>query len=299
MRFFLMIGLLAGAAFSAQAQPPAAPPPKVILFVGNSFTYGGGTRVHTYNAAAVTDESPGEKGVGGIPAIFKKFTDETGMRYEVHVETVGGKDLEFHYAHALSTIAQQKWDIVILQGYSTEALPAERGGNPESFVKNAVLLEKAIHAANPAAKIYLYETWAYPFKTYTEKNSGDTTPLFAMSIDLGKGYRRAAAEDGHIEAVVPVGGAWETAESQGIAQSEPAAREENQVNLWDTDGKHPSVAGSYLCALTLFEGIARYDVNQFGGGEQAAHDLGIAPDTAVRLQMVANLVEKVGPTHNH
>ena len=260
----------------------------MILFVGNSFTYGGSTKVHTYNVAAVTDEVPGEKGVGGIPAIFKKLADEAGLPYEVHVETVGGKDLEFHYTHALSTIAQAKWDVVVLQGYSTEPLPAERGGNLESFAKHASLLEKAIHAVNPSTKIYLYQTWAYPFKTYTKENSAQADPLFDMTIDLERGYGRAAAENGRFEAVLPVGVAWVQAERGGIAQPEPGVGDGSRADLWDEDHKHPSIAGSYLSALTLFAGITHFHVNKLGGNEQAARELGISPEMAASMEKFAD-----------
>ncbi len=279
----------------AQQPPPTETPAVTILFVGNSFTYGGSTKVHSYNAASVTDEPPGEQKVGGIPAIFKKFADEAGLRYEVHVETVGGKDLEFHYTHARPAIAQAKWDIVVLQGYSTEPLPAERGGNPASFVKHAILLEGIIHAVNPAAKVYLYETWAFPFKAYTRENSGPTTPLATMLADLDIGYHRAFAEDKHFETVVPVGVAWAEAEAGAVAQPAPGAHDANKVDLWDADAKHPSVPGSYLCALTLFAGITRFEVSKFGEGEQAARELGIAPETAAKLQKIADQAGKAEP----
>ena len=50
-------------AASAHAQSS----PTTILFVGNSFTYGGSTAVYGYNAAAVTDENADQPPMGGIP----------------------------------------------------------------------------------------------------------------------------------------------------------------------------------------------------------------------------------------
>ncbi len=277
----LLAAWLVFVAASAQAQSP----PTTILFVGNSFTYGGSTAVYGYNTATVTDENATQPPMGGIPAIFKKFADEAGLSYEVHVELVGGKNLEYHYQHSLPVIAQAKWDAVVLQGYSTEALPAARDGEPESFVANAIRLEKAVHAAKPAAKIYLYETWAYPFKTYPQPGTHDRGPLDQMTDDLHAGYGRAFAEDKHFEAVAPVGDTWKQAAHSSVATYDVAAP--GRLLLLDKDHKHPSVAGSYLAALVLFEQITGKDATALGADEQAARDLGLSREDAAKLQAVA------------
>ena len=62
-----------------------------------------------------------------------------------------------------------------------------------------------------------------------------------------------------------------------------------QIMLWDTtDHKHPSVEGSYLAALVLFEKITGTDVRKFAARELAAHDLGIPPEDTVKLQEIAD-----------
>ena len=282
MRALLLFWLSVVVAAGAQAQQAA---PTVVLFVGNSFTYGGSTKVHSYNAATVTDEPPGEQRVGGIPAIFKKFADEAGLRYEVHVETVGGKDLAFHYQSALALVAQGKWDAVVLQGYSTEPLPAVRGGKPESFLHFATLLENVIHKARPETKIYLYETWAYPLKTYPENPSDPLASRRAMSGDLQTGYESAFSTVGHFEAVAPVGDAYLKLTAGQVAQSRetPAA-----VDLLDNDHKHPSVSGSYLSALVLFQTITGCNATRLGPDERAARDLGIPREEVLALQGTAD-----------
>ena len=57
--------------------------------------------------------------------------------------------------------------------------------------------------------------------------------------------------------------------------------------LLDKDHKHPSVAGSYLAALVLFEQITGKDAKALGADEQAARDLGLSQEDAVKLQAVA------------
>ena len=289
MQRIVFVCLWFATAVGVRAQPPpSAAKPTVVLFVGNSFTYGGSTKVHGYNAATVTDEPPGETKIGGIPAIFKKFTDESGMNYEVHVETVGGKNLEFHYQNALPLVSQGKWDVVVLQGYSTEPVPTARDGKPDSFVKHAALLEKAAHDARPSTKLYLYQTWPYLYKTYPDNPANHLEPLATMAEDLRAGYARAFAEDKHFEKVVPVGEAWMRTIRSGTATDNPTEPlKPGQIDLWDNDNKHPSIEGSYLAALVLFNTITGGDVRKLGSGEQAARDLGIPPGVAVKLQAFA------------
>ena len=52
------------------------------LFIGNSFTYGWGSPVRFYRAHTVTDLN-GE-GIGGVPALFKIFTVQAGLEYDVN-----------------------------------------------------------------------------------------------------------------------------------------------------------------------------------------------------------------------
>ncbi len=285
---FLAVGLFCALPLPVRAQQASPTPTTVILFVGNSFTYGGSTKAHGYNKASVINEPPGEPGVGGVPAIFKKFADEFKLSYEVHVETSGGKNLEFHYQNALPLVSQPKWDAVVLQGYSTEPLPAARDGKPDNFVKHAVLLEQAIHTARPSAKVYLYQTWPYAYKTYPDNPANHLEPLTAMFEDLRVGYARAFTEDKHFEKIVPVGDAWIRTIRSGAATDDPKGTvKPGQCDLWDKDAKHPSIEGSYLAALVLLKEITGADVRKLGAGEQAAHDLGIPSGVAVKLQTVA------------
>ena len=63
----------------------------------------------------------------------------------------------------------------------------------------------------------------------------------------------------------------------GTATDDPAhGAKPGQMNLWDKDNKHPSIQGSYLAALVLFEQITGTDARQLGAEELAARDLGIS-----------------------
>ncbi len=166
-----------------------------ILFVGNSFTHGKYAPVLNYNSAGITDENYGlppsspryqdvasEPGPwGGIPGIFKKFTDQAGLSYDVHLEAISGNSLQYHYTNALSVIAQPNWDKVVLQEVSTRPLPGSRGGSRAVFYDYSTRLEQAVHAANPAAQVYLYETWARADLTYPAGAPYAGRPIDSMS----------------------------------------------------------------------------------------------------------------------
>jgi hypothetical protein len=281
--------------------PGAAVAQTRVLFVGDSFTHGKYAPVLNYNAAAVTDENYGlpptspryeslasEPGPwGGIPGIFKKFTDEAGLNYEVHLEAISAKSLQYHYDNALAVIAQPTWQKVVLQEVSTRPLPANRGGERAAFYSAVASLEQAIHAANSNAQVYLYQTWARADLTYPTGVPYAGLPVDSMTQDLHRGYAQAAILDGHIMAVAPVGDAWLQAIGAGLAKRNPYSPVAGQIDLWASDYLHPSVWGSYLNACVLFYQLTGTDPRTLGASEQAAGALGIAPATAVALQQVA------------
>ena len=290
LKILLVVGLLLPAApASAQTR---------ILFVGNSFTHGYIAPVLNYNTAAITDENYGlptnsprhesdDSGPwGGVPGIFKKFTDEAGLAYEVHIEAINGVDLTYHYTNALTVIRQARWDRVVLQELSTGPLPVSKGGNPVDFFDYSTQLEQAIHSVNASAKIYLYETWARADLTYPAGRPYSGQPITAMGTDLHNAYYQAFAQNGRFEAVAPVGDAWQLAMQTGVAMANPYTPTAGQLDLWSSYF-HASKWGSYLSACVLLQQITGVDPRSLGAGELAAADLGIAPADAVALQQVA------------
>ena len=104
-----MIALLAAAALAAQQ-------PRTILFVGNSFTFGANSDAMTYRTGSVTDLNG--DGMGGVPALFKRFAQEMDLRYDVSLETAAGQTLKWHLENKRAVI-DRRWDAVVLQQYST------------------------------------------------------------------------------------------------------------------------------------------------------------------------------------
>src|ERR1700690_818062 len=81
---------------------------KSVLFIGNSFLFGSGSAVRFYRASTVTDLN--NEGIGGVPALFKSFTQQAGLDYDVSLETRGGVGLDFHLANKLNVIDSRGWD---------------------------------------------------------------------------------------------------------------------------------------------------------------------------------------------
>ncbi|TFW29994.1 PEP-CTERM sorting domain-containing protein [Duganella callida] len=266
----------------------ASAAPTTILFVGNSFTYGepvgaSGPTAMSFMPGSVTDLN-GTR-IGGVPALFKAFTQEAGLDYQVSLETVGGKGLDYHYNEKLQTI-DKPFDKVVLQGYST--LDQNKPGNPDLTVKYSGLLAQAFHAQNPNVDIYLDATWSRADLTYKTPSPWYGKPIYQMALDVRAGYDIADQASSLINGVIPVGEAWNRAISGGLADSNPYdGIDAGKFNLWAPDNYHASVRGYYLEALTMFGSVTGLDPRSLGAADFVARDLGISATDATALQGVA------------
>ena len=105
-----------------------------VLFIGNSFTYGYGSATKYYRSDSVTDLN--NEGIGGVPALFKSFTEQAGLDYDVYLETRSGSALDFHLENKLAIIGTQPWDQVVMHGFST--LDSKKPGDPALLVETTV-----------------------------------------------------------------------------------------------------------------------------------------------------------------
>lgn len=259
-----------------------------ILFVGNSFTYGeaagGPNLVQPFGSSTVTDLNG--TNVGGVPALFKSFTLQAGLSYNVSLETVGGTGLDYHYNNKLGLL-NKPWDDVVLQSYST--LDASKPGDPTTLIQYSKLFADALHAQNPAVSIHLDSTWSRADQTYLSTGHWFGRPIDAMEKDVQAGYDAAKANSPLISDVIPVGAAWNRAFQTGFADPNPYdGITPGQVNIWAPDSYHASVYGYYLEALTEFGDITGLDPRGLGASELAAASLGITSAQAVTLQGIAH-----------
>ena len=309
-------------------------------------------------------------GWGGVPGIFKQFTVQAGLSYDVSLSTRNAASLRGHFLNTANSnwdmrgnIGSQRWDTVVLQDQSDEALaPRTVGGvalgsNFPSVQAYVDRIEDWVHQgggysyteqamftsmfgsvaacqaagggsfctnttnrtipananANAAAKVYLQQTWARPNlinppgtstpnpRTGDAQYSSTPAPSFFPSLEAMTDEMTAAMTtvanyagadgSGGIAGIVPVGQAFLAAVQAGVATRDmyaPGALADGLIDLWFNDGTHASAHGSYLSALTLFGKITGVDPATLGAGEIAAFDLGISPQDAVTLQMVAS-----------
>lgn len=258
-------------------------PPRTILFVGNSFTFGAMSDVMTYRKNSVSDLNG--DGMGGVPALFKRFADEAGLPYKVSLETAAGQTLEWHLTNKRS-VFERPWDAVVLQQYST--LSPEKPGDVTDTIPAASTLAKLLRKRNPRVDISLVATWSRPDLTYPPGKPWSGQPVTRMALDLRQADDRVRAAVPSIARIVPVGQAFSCAIGRGIADPNPYdGTAPGDIDLWASDHYHASNFGYYLEALTIFAAVTHYDPRALGAREAAARDLGLGSETSVKLQDVA------------
>jgi len=168
-----------------------------------------------------------------LPGMLARLAAAGGIRAETAMAAVGGWTLAAHAAsvQTLQTIHGTPWNYVVLQEQSeVPAIERARVGSMYPAVRSLV---QAIAAAGGTPLLFL--TWGH-----REGLPGEGCMDFeSMQRELAKGYTRIAQE---LEVgVAPVGTAWQQARKQ-----------QPQTNLWEADGSHPNIQGSYLAACVLY-----------------------------------------------
>ena len=206
--FLALLVILVGGACLPLPRPSeqaVLPPPKKVLFIGNSLTYWNmGVDEHLKTMAAMSDP----------PLII-----------ETKAETIGGAVLKENWdsGTALNTIREGDWDAVVLQEDIPELYRYDN--DIETFYAYARQFDQEIGATG--AQTYLYMTWAYPRLGWIDTD-GIVDAHRQIADELGAG-------------VAPVGLAWKRAEA-----------ERPDLNLYDRDGEHPSILGTFLTVNVLY-----------------------------------------------
>jgi hypothetical protein len=93
----------------------------------------------------------------GVAGIFKRFTEQAGLDYDVSLSTRNAASLRGHFLNTNTVgwdlrgnLASQSWDQVVLQEQSDEALPKQPGlaSNPAYFSTYSNLIERFLHQGN-------------------------------------------------------------------------------------------------------------------------------------------------------
>jgi hypothetical protein len=254
-----------------------------VLFIGNSFTFGAGSPVRFYRSATVTDLN--NEGIGGVPALFKAFTVQTGLSFDVSLETHSGAGFEYHLANKQGVLGSRSWDKVVMQGQSTMDL--QKHGDPTKLITTSRQLADFLRARNPKTELYLMATWSRADQTYPQTGAWFGKPIEAMARDVRAGNDKAAA-GASIKTVIPVGEAWTRAMKTGVADPNPYdGIDAGKLDLWTSDHYHASTPGYYLEALVVFGSLTGTDPRALGDGECTAYELGLDRQQVKALQQVA------------
>ena len=254
-----------------------------VLFIGNSFTYGYGSATKYYRADSVTDIN--NQGIGGVPALFKSFTEQTGLDYDVYLETKSGSALDFHLENKLSEIATKPWDQVVMHGFST--LDSNKPGDPTLLVETTVKMSTFLRQLNPNVEVFLTATWSRADLVYQADRHWSGTPIEKMALDIRAGYNKAAAASS-VKAVNGVGEAWTRAMLLGIADTNPYdGIEFGKISLWSWDYYHASDYGYYLQALVVFGNLTGIDPRSLSENECSGFELGMSRREISMLQQAA------------
>jgi hypothetical protein len=254
-----------------------------VLFIGNSFTFADGSPVRFYRAGTVTDLN--DDGVGGVPALFKSFTEQAGLDYTVFLETRGGSGLDFHLENKRDVLGSRAWDIVVMHGYST--LDADKPRDGAKLLATSKQMAAFLRTRNPKVALYLMATWSRADQTYQPTGAWANQPIEAMARDVRAAYDQAAAASA-VTGVIPVGEAWTRAMQTGVADPNPYdGIEAGKLNLWTFDHYHGSAHGYYLQALTIFGSLTGRDPRSLGDNECSGYELGFARAEVKALQQVA------------
>jgi hypothetical protein len=284
--------LCATAAFCLMAAPAFAA--TKILFVGNSFTFAAHSAAMHYETDQVHDLNPPDKlgrTIGGVPALFKEFTKEAGLDYDVSLETVGGKGFDYHMAEKRAVL-DKPWDVVVGHGFST--LDEAHPGNPALLISSTKQMADMFAAQNPKVKFYLLATWSRADKVYPADAPAPWkgTDIKQMGRDIEAAYEAAAKNaGGHVAGVIPLGVAWNTAFDQGAARANPYDDAgANKMTLWAYDSYHASSFGYYLEAAMDFGKVTGKDPMLLAakGVDHVAEDLGISPTQQQTLLKLAH-----------
>ena len=193
--------------------------PMNVLFIGNSYTH--------YNS---------------MPFIFQKMATSKNIKINVEMNAKSNHTFKMHSQRLdmYDVIRSKKWDYVVLQGFSRELKYDKEQIDTASlpFIKQIL---DSIYIRNSCANVLLFMTWGYE-NGYTELDSSATSTYAEMRQSIENGYQYISNQ--FDIPIVPVGFVW-----NAFRQRYP------NIKLYQDDGQHPTINGSYLSASTFYTSI--------------------------------------------
>lgn len=188
-----------------------------VLFIGNSYTE-----------------------VNNLPQMVYNVAQSMGESISYTSNTPGGCTFQQHCINrSMELICQGGWDVVVLQEQS------QYPSFPQSQVENEVFpyaeqLIDSVYAYNPCAEPMFYMTWG---RKNGDQRNAQYFPVLGtyegMDSMLCERYTYMAAA--YDAALCPVGRVW-----RYIRTNNP------EIELYQSDESHPSVAGTYAAACAFY-----------------------------------------------
>ena len=200
-----------------------------------------------------------------LPGMIVELATSEGKTLTTELIAVGGWSLGDHAnsTETMNMIEAKSWDYVVLQEQSV--IPSLADSREDFMFPAARVLDQAI--AETGAETLLFMTWA------RETGMADVgfATYAAMQDQVTIGYRSLGDELG--ARVLPAGVGWQR-----------AIGKDPGLDLWQPDGSHPTVAGTYLAACVIYASI--YQESPAG----ASYRAGLSRSDARVLQEVAESV---------
>jgi hypothetical protein len=196
-----------------------------VLFLGNSYTY-----------------------VNMLPTMVAECATSDEKEVTQSSNTPGGYTFQGHLSNATSQdlIQQGDWDFVVLQEQSQiPSFPLDQV-ETECFPYAAQLNDTILHY-NPCAETVFYMTWGR--QNGDSQNCAGWPPVCTyegMDDLLNERYRIMAEDNQAI--LSPVGAVW-----RYLRTNNP------EINLYNADGSHPSIEGTYAAAISFYTVLFRED----------------------------------------
>lgn len=198
---------------------------KNVFFVGNSYTY-----------------------TNNLPELIKMIAASTGDTFNHQSYTPGGSTLKQHSTNptVLSTIDQGNWDYVVLQEQSQ--IPSF----PNTYIQSEMLpyaaqLATRVKNSNACGNPIFFMTWGYKNgDTGNCQGSSPNCTYQGMDDLIYSRYMTMAQANESLTS--PVGKVWRT-----IIQQNPS------MELYSSDGSHPSYLGSMAAAYTFYTILFKKD----------------------------------------
>lgn len=189
----------------------------------------------------------------GIAFHVGRFRANDGLTYEPYIQELafGGFSLAVHLENeaTLDKLNERTWEVIVLQENTSVA--TNDGMATIEAVKSFQQL-----VGQKGTKIFLYMTWPYKDEP-------------SMFTNIRTTYDEAAKATG--ATIIPVGEVWLSI----------LAEERNDIDLYDIDGVHPTLQGTYLAAAMCYDRIFRKNPSD------NLYNAGLDPTTAQYLKQKA------------